>query len=138
MSCKLIHVRKWTRLFSVYILKQRESGHVKKNRPGSLGGVLCDNKKMFTDRLTHLRSPSKTMSRNAYNIFARSRLPIPKMYIFSFLFFLAPFANLIKSEPSHNKNKNKTTCESSKHPDQPRLIIVFALHMKKHWVLGYP
>ena len=46
-----------------------------------------------------------------------------------------------KNEPPHDKN-NKLTCAPSKDSDQPghppSLIRVFAVCMKKAWVLSYP
>ena len=79
-------------VFSTMYLN-RESLATLKNRPSTLGGVLCDNKEMFTDRLTHTRSPSNTMPRRAYNILAGNRLQIPKIYIF-FLFFFSLLPSL--------------------------------------------
>ena len=44
-------------------------------------------------------------------------------------------------EPAHDKT-NKMTCAPSKDSDQPwhlpSLIRVFAVHLKKHWVISYP
>ena len=44
-------------------------------------------------------------------------------------------------EPAHDKT-NKVACVPSEDSDQPgnppRLIKVFAVHMKKAWVLSYP
>ena len=42
-----------------------------------------------------------------------------------------------RNELPHDKS-NKMTCAASEDSDQPRLIRVFAVHMKKHWVISYP
>ena len=63
------------------------------------------------------------------------------LYQFLNIAYLFTLLSAWRSEPQHNKT-NKQACVPSEDSDQPghppSLIRVFAVHMKKPWVLSYP
>ena len=61
-------------------------------------------------------------------------------FVIHFLYRISQYSGL-RNEPPHDKT-NKVACAPSEDSDQPghppSLIRVFAVHMKKAWILSYP
>ena len=97
---------------------------------------------MFSELQSSSSSGSGSMKRSLSRGSLKGLLSPSKLDAHCF-YFLALFPSLAMKLAASWQNKQNDLCaQPSEDSDQPghlpSLIKVFAVHMKKHWVLGYP
>ena len=102
--------------------------------------ILIENCLYFIQLVLLYEQKSCTYQKVVCNKFCE-RTFILSQYTRSVIFFMLKMSNMNINEPLHDKT-NKMACAPSEDSDQPghlpSLIRVFAVRMKKAWVLSYP